>query len=284
MIDAAPARLTLTGFDPVSGAVSYSYLLTSDADHSGGDVSDDIALVLTDGDGDTAAGTLSIAVLDDAPIANADTDETISTAGNPSSVARGNVVTGLDASAEPNTTDGVADPLGADGAATAGPVSGVVFGTGAPVAGNVGAAVAGDHGTLVLAADGSYSYTPDYADPLVAGLGPNDSLTEVFTYEVTDADGDSATTTLSITILGTPAIIGLTDGAVPGTDGAVLESDLADGSNAAGTGDILAGSFQAIAPKGVATVTVGGTVLSADAAGRADAGHPGGDHHRRWAR
>ncbi|MDQ2096021.1 hypothetical protein, partial [Rhodalgimonas zhirmunskyi] len=69
--------------------------------------------------------------------------------GNPSSVAIGNVVTGIDGSSEPNTSDGVADVLGADGTAVGGPVTGVVFGTGAPVAGNVGGAVAGAYGTLV---------------------------------------------------------------------------------------------------------------------------------------
>ncbi len=259
--------------------MSYVYTLADDVDHSGGPVTDDIALELIDGDGDAVSGTLSVAVIDDAPIANPDADEAINDAGNPSSVAYGNVVTGLDASAEPNTTDGVADPLGADGAAAAGPVSGVVFGTGTPVAGNVGAAVAGDHGTLMLDADGSYSYTPDYADPAVAGLGPGDSLTEVFTYEITDADGDTATTTLSITILGTPAILGLIDGAVPGTDGAVLESDLADGSNAAGTGDVLTGSFPGDRAQGRGHGHGRRHRAQRSAAGGADAGDAGGDHH-----
>ncbi|MDQ2095974.1 VCBS domain-containing protein, partial [Rhodalgimonas zhirmunskyi] len=139
----------------------------------------------------------------------------------------------------------------------------VVFGTGAPVAGNVGGAVAGAYGTLVLSADGSYSYTPDYSAAAVAALGPNDVLSEVFSYEITDGDGDSTTTTLTVSILGTPAIIGVSDGTTPGTDGAVLESDLSNGTNAAGTDDVLSGSFQAIAPEGVVSVTVGGTVLSA---------------------
>ncbi|MDQ2096007.1 hypothetical protein, partial [Rhodalgimonas zhirmunskyi] len=97
--------LALIGFDPATGVVDYVYTLSDDVDHSGGAVSDGFALVLTDGDGDVASGTLSIAVADDAPIAHADADEAISTPGNPSSVAIGNVVTGIDGSSEPNTSD-----------------------------------------------------------------------------------------------------------------------------------------------------------------------------------
>ncbi len=240
--------LSIIGYNDATGDVSYSYTLTDDTDHSGGPVVDDIALILTDDDGDTAVGTLSVAVIDDAPQANADTDEAINTAGNPSSVAIGNVVTGS-APGDPNTLDGVADAVGADDVTA--PLTGVVAGNGTPLAVNVGAPVTGSFGTLTLDDDGGYSYVPDFADPAVAALTPGSSLTDVFTYEITDADGDTATTTLSISIFGTPAVLGLGDGGIAGTDGSVLESDLADGTNAAGTGDVLNGSFSLAAPNGV---------------------------------
>ncbi len=255
----ALGTLAITGFDDVTGEVSYSYTLADDTDHSAGPVADDFSLVLTDGDGDTALGTLSIAVIDDAPQANADIDQAINTPGNPSSVAIGNVITGT-APGDPNTLDGVADALGADDLTP--PLTGVAAGTGSPSAGNVGVPVAGGFGTLILNDDGSYSYTPDFVNPVVAALTPGASLTDVFTYEISDSDGDTATTTLSISVFGTPAILGLGDGMIAGTDGSVLESDLADGTNAAGNGEALNGSFTLAAPEGIDTISVGGTLIT----------------------
>ncbi|WP_420272552.1 VCBS domain-containing protein, partial [Klebsiella michiganensis] len=56
-----------------------------------------------------------------------------------------------------------------------------------------GTIVEGAYGTLVIYADGSYTYH---------ATGDADSVgqTEVFTYTITDADGDTATTTLTINI------------------------------------------------------------------------------------
>ena len=66
--------------------------------------------------------------------------------------------------------------------------------------GTVGQALAGDHGTLTLAADGSYTYVADQsdADALAAGA----TGTDTFTYTVSDGAGTTDTATLTITVTG----------------------------------------------------------------------------------
>ena len=63
-----------------------------------------------------------------------------------------------------------------------------------------GTSVTGTYGTLVIGADGSYTYTADQsaADDLDAG----DSVTDVFTYTVTDENGATTTATITITVNG----------------------------------------------------------------------------------
>jgi VCBS repeat-containing protein len=273
VVTTANGTLTINGYNTSTGAVNYSYTLTSPANHSAGNVNDSFSIVITNVDGNQANATLAINILDDAPVANADVDEVINISLNPSSTASGNVITGVGGS-DPNNADGIADKLGADGAATSSPtpVTGVVAGTaGSPLAGNVGSPVSSETvdgsgrplGILTLNADGSYVYTPNYTNTDVAALAPGATLTDTFTYSIADSDGDSATTTLTITIVGVPNVIGLNDGAVTGTDGSVLESNLAGGTNAAGLGEVLNGSFQLVSPAfGVKSLTIAGNTLS----------------------
>ena len=101
----------------------------------------------------------------------------------------GNVISG--------TTRGGADHFGADG----GSITGV--GAGDDSSGKVGSVIQGHYGKLVLKADGSYSYELDSSLDALKSLGRNETATDVFTYKVTDRDGDAATATLTITIHGT---------------------------------------------------------------------------------
>lgn len=48
------------------------------------------------------------------------------------------------------------------------------------------------YGILVLAADGSFTYTLDQTHPDVVNLGPDESLTDFFDYEVSDGRGGTA--------------------------------------------------------------------------------------------
>ncbi len=95
-----------------------------------------------------------------------------------------------------------------------------------------GTSVTGTYGTLVIGADGSYTYTADQsaADDLDAG----DSETDVFTYTVTDENGATTTATITITVNG------INDTPVAQNDVGVIVEDgtltVANGSNANVTG------------------------------------------------
>jgi T1SS-143 domain-containing protein len=261
-IDTAAGLLTITGFTPVTiaggtvigGTISYSYLLEDNTAHPDGDgensVFDSFTVVVTDTDGSDANASLDVRIIDDVPVANADTDSV--TEDGPL-VADGNVLTGSGGT-DANTDDGVGDVFGADGAA----VSAVAFGA---TTGTLGSPLAGAYGTLTLSADGSYSYTLDNTNPLVQALAVGDSLTEVFSYTITDGDGDSATTTLTITINGADDGVVINGLDVDGGEVVVDEDDLADGSSPDAAALTRTGSFTIDSPDGLASVTIGGVTV-----------------------
>ena len=62
----------------------------------------------------------------------------------------------------------------------------------AGAAGNVGAALVGTYGTLTLNADGTYSYAINNTNATVNALRlATDTLTDTFSYTITDAPPDS---------------------------------------------------------------------------------------------
>ncbi|MCV6620753.1 MAG: retention module-containing protein, partial [Cellvibrionaceae bacterium] len=185
---------------------------------------------------------------DSVPEATDDTDS-VSSLG----VATGNVVTGIDiANGDINTEDGNADDSGINGF-TASVVVGVATGAGAEVSdgSNVGQAFSSDKGTLILNADGSYQYTP-----FREATGQ-----DVFSYTVSDADGDLSTATLTINIDAIPSL----DIAPPGPDGSganqntVSEAGLPNGTSAGDGSNITEGAIQYFAGDGAATVQIAGT-------------------------
>ncbi|WP_143736662.1 beta strand repeat-containing protein, partial [Erythrobacter dokdonensis] len=206
-------------------------------------------------DGSDATASLDVRIIDDVPTANADADSV--TEDGPL-VADGNVLTGTGGS-DANTTDGVADLRGADGAS----VTAVAFGA---TTGTVGTALAGLYGTLTLNADGSYSYVLDNNNPLVQGLAAGETLTEVFTYTITDGDGDTATTTLTITINGADDGVVINGLDVNGGEVVVDEDDLADGSSPDAAALTRTGTFTIETPDGLDTVTIAGVTIFANGA------------------
>src|SRR5690606_37019016 len=68
---------------------------------------------------------------------------------------------------------------------------------------NVGVAVAGAYGQVTLQADGSYSYALNNALAAVQSLNVGQTLTDSFSYTVTDEHGATSQATLTITITGT---------------------------------------------------------------------------------
>jgi VCBS repeat-containing protein len=171
--------LTITSVDLAHGTVGYDYVLSDNT--SGDNTADHFAVIVTDTSGDTATATLTIDIIDDVPTARNDTDLVdIQT-----DTATGNVMTGAD------TTSGAAgaDTVGADNAQVTGVHPGTTGGfTGV---GSGGVTVVGTFGDLHINADGSYIYT------LHEGVGGGG--TDVFTYQLTDGDGDTSNATLTIT-------------------------------------------------------------------------------------
>jgi VCBS repeat-containing protein len=253
--------LTFTGYNPATGVVSYTYTLNAAETHVDGagenSLFENFTVTLTDLDGSTTDGTLSVNIIDDIAEAKADVDSVTEddfSGQNESVSADGNVITGVGGS-DVNLTDGVADVEGADGSA----VTAVAFGN---TAGTVGGSTVGAYGSLVLNADGSYNYVLNNFSPAVQGLDGDDTLTEVFTYTITDGDGDPSETTLTITINGSDDPITINGLNVQGPELIVDEDDLADGSSPDATALTQTGSFTVNGTDGIAEIKIeGGNVV-----------------------
>ena len=234
--------ITITSIAP--GAVGYSYTLTDNSTNPA--ASDIVTITVTDRDGDVATGTLTLTVLDDAPVARADREDV---APNTYSAQTGNVITGQ------GTASGSAgaDTQGADSAT----VTGIRSATAIAFSPS-GAAIEGAYGRLLIQSDGSYSYTRNAGTP--------GGVADVFTYQLTDGDGDVAIATLTVNIADSG--VGLL---VPsaGDDGTrVDEAGLSErdggtpGSRAGDGSDITVGAVLFDTPDGPATITINGVTLT----------------------
>ena len=245
---------TLTIDSIADGSIGYTYELTTNT--NGDATTDGFAVVVTDQDGDFSDGTLEIAIVDDVPTANADSDSV--TEDGPI-IASGNVITGVDlAIPDANATDGVTDVQGADSAAVTGVVAGTSTG---PVSGDVGATVAGSYGSITILSDGSYIYSLNNSDPVVQGLDADDALTDVFSYTLTDGDGDTSTTTVTVTVNGADDPVVLTGFNLQGAEQIVDEDDLSDGSSPDAAALTQSGTFDVTSVDGLATLTIDGTAI-----------------------
>nr|WP_256250699.1 VCBS domain-containing protein [Pseudomonas sp. NBRC 111123] len=173
--------LTITGYNPSTGVVSYSYTLTGNESHPDGagsnSISEHFEVVAKDVDGSTVTGSLDVNIVDDVPQAGADT----------TSVVEGGTVTG-------NVLWN--DKLGADQAGTSNVVVGARAGsdTSTSAIGNLNTEIAGQYGTLTIDAAGNAIY---HANPN-AVLPPGAS--DVFVYTIRDTDGDESTTTITVNV------------------------------------------------------------------------------------
>lgn len=257
-IDTQYGEMVLNGSSQAADGtitINYSYTLERAPQVTGDDTSDNIEITATDRDGDTDSQTLGIKVVDDAPTAVADvndiTEDAISVTGN--------VVAN--------------DTLGADGADVSAISSTNVPGNSATESAGV-LEIDGAYGTLTINPDGSYTYALDNTNLTVQGLSNAETLTETFSYTLTDGDSDSDTADLVITINGTNDGVSLdipVDNSAITPDGntsdqVVFESGLANGSNPNPADTRVVSSFTVKALDGVdATEAV--TVSYTDASG-----------------
>ncbi|MCL6698541.1 DUF5801 domain-containing protein [Sphingomonas sp. NSE70-1] len=176
--------LTITSIAP--GVIGYSYTLNDNT--SGNDTHDDFAVQLTDSDGDIASATLRIDIIDDVPTARPDTDLIPAGEFGP---ATGNVITDAAPGDVGDTDTNAADTVGADNArVTFIDHSNAAPGASVPNGGFVD--IAGQYGVLRIYSNGDYSYTRNEGTP--------GGVTEVFNYTLTDGDGDTSVSTLTISI------------------------------------------------------------------------------------
>ena len=145
-------------------------------------------MVVTDADGDSApAGNLVINIVDDVPTAVADTD---SVAAGTSGPVTGNVLT----AAPMHRRQPDRRCCGRAGRRRGGGRERCCGRTNANLDDptTLAGVIQGSFGELTLAADGGYSYTRD--------AGTAGGVNDVFTYTLTDGDGDLSPTTLTIAI------------------------------------------------------------------------------------
>ncbi|MFP3427054.1 VCBS domain-containing protein, partial [Pseudoalteromonas sp. SIMBA_162] len=169
VIEASEGTLRVTGYDADTGEVTYRYVEDGETeDHSGGDITDSFAVVVTDITDASTTDSLDIAIVDTVPTANADTG---TIAEDTTDALTGNVISG---SGDSTDADAAADALGSDTPTT---VTGVVKGTledddalAANVNDTTGTEIAGSYGTLTLNSDGSYSYVLDNGNAKVQSL------------------------------------------------------------------------------------------------------------------
>lgn len=235
-------QVTITSITP--GLIGYSYTLTDNSTNP--DATDKVTVTVTDRDGDVGTATLTLTIEDDAPTARADIDDTLPGSNAPQG---GNVITG---SGTATGADG-ADTPGADGALVTG-----VRGASATDFSPTGTPVQGQYGRLVIAPDGTYAY--------VRSAGTPGGVVDVFTYRLTDGDGDVSTATLTIRIGdSTPGLIlpgagddgsFVAEAGLPGRNGESPGSREGDGS------DFTSGVIQFAAGDGPAALTINGVAVT----------------------
>ncbi|EJM87212.1 Ig-like domain-containing protein, partial [Pseudomonas sp. GM60] len=165
---------------------TYTYTLTSPAsttphaDNGANTLSESFTYQATDALGNTVTSTIKVNIVDDVP--KAMDDSNAGTATPTHLTLEGNVLSN--------------DVQGADRVPT-GPDSGpITAGT-----------FTGTYGTLVLNANGTYTYTLNISDADFKALHNGGEGKEKFNYTLTDADGDISTATLELNIHNSPVTL-----------------------------------------------------------------------------
>ena len=181
---------------------SYTYVANqaaADALDPGDVVTDAFNYTVSDGNGedDIAVLTITVVGINDTPSADNETgavneDATLTVSDGTSDVLHGDTDVDDSSSLTVTTYSHTSATAVGGGSASTGNGNSNTAGSGT---------VVGYYGTLTLAADGTYTYAADQdtADALDATV---DTVTDVFTYTVSDGNGGTDTATITITITG----------------------------------------------------------------------------------
>jgi VCBS repeat-containing protein len=237
------STFTVTGYNPATGVVSYSYTLVDNEAHPTGNgansLTENFNVVATDTDGSTASGQINVNIIDDLPTAKADSG----------SVAEGGTV---------NLSVLGNDVTGADGAAAGGAVVGVRAGsnTATSAIGGLNSNINGNFGYLTLDAAGNavYHSNPNSVSPPGA--------TDTFTYTIRDSDGDESTTTITINVADSKLVasvdqdVTVYEKALDLTkDGQDLAPGTVTGSDPTNTGETATGTLVGAVTGGTGAIT-----------------------------
>ncbi|MEZ5742539.1 MAG: VCBS domain-containing protein, partial [Sphingomonadaceae bacterium] len=198
-IDPADTNYGSFSINPSTGAWSYALddALPSTQALNEVDTVDLIYVIeADDGNGgtDTRNVTITINGTNDAPVAMADT----ATAVESGVLDGGNTPTSGIGSASGNVLANDSDVD--DGETAALTVNALSFGASD---GTLGASLEGTYGSLVLNANGSYTYTLDNSLASTQALQQGETADEVFSYTTQDVNGAVSTSTLTVSITGT---------------------------------------------------------------------------------
>jgi VCBS repeat-containing protein len=216
-----------------------------------GTATDSFVYTIRDADGDTSMTTLTITINDSGLAASSDNvivdEAALATGSNPSATTE--VATGTIAD---NVSGGT------------GPFTYMLVGSGT-----------GAHGTFVLNPNGGYTYTlTSRIDGVTADNGTNTvDNAETFTVQVTDTNGNSVTTTVTVDVIddvptarADPAIVVAED--IAGTvSGNLLDDDTQGADGATVTSVTIGATTTAIAATGNTVITTANGVYTFNAAG-----------------
>ena len=204
----------------VPGNVGWNYSVANSVTQylgAGQTATEVFTVTIDDGHGGTVSRDVTITVngVNDAPVGVDDTGSATEAGGvnngTAGSNATGNVLT--------NDTD-------VDNTTASLVVSAIRTGTeaGSGTSGTLGVALTGAHGTLTLAANGSYTYVVNNADAAVQALNVGNTITDTFTYTVKDTGALTDKAQLVVTINGAddaPVISALNNGSYATFNGAI---------------------------------------------------------------
>ncbi|TGP85225.1 VCBS domain-containing protein, partial [Mesorhizobium sp. M8A.F.Ca.ET.218.01.1.1] len=119
------------------------------------------------------------------------------------------------------------------------------------------------YGTLTQNANGTWSYVLDNSKAATQALTSGSHLSYDLHYTMTDADGDTSSAKLTITVNGADDTASVVTASAQGADNTVYEAGLnPDGSNAASSSETSTGSFTIAASDGIKEIVIGGTTFS----------------------
>jgi VCBS repeat len=190
--------------------------------------------------------TITITGTNDNPVAVADTRSVTEDAADQSGYTDGN----------PGTTIVAGNVLTNDTDVDFGATKSVSAVNGAP--GNLGSTVSGTYGTLVINSNGTYTYALDNTNPAVQALAAGQTRTDTFTYTMSDDQGATSSTTLTVTVRGANDAPVISVGAGDSDSASWAETD--SGLSTSGTLSIFdVDTTNTVTAAKVNSVSIGGT-------------------------